>query len=499
MTQEPIPQPMRSSTLAVRGLTRLILSGFLVLAAFAFPSVAAGQSSPARPSLQVGTLPEGGIRLDGVLDEAAWATADSIPHLTEIEPEEGGDPAGQTVVKVLANEEAVIFGISVQYPDSVQIVSFTKARDAELRSEDHVKLVLDTFLDGRSGYVFAINPSGARYDALVADRGEGENEDWDAIWDAATARTSHGWSAEVWIPAKSLIFEEGLHTWGFNVQRRVQALQETDRWASPERDYEITQTNRAGILTGLPKFDLGLGLSVRPSVTAGTGVPAPGADRDDSVEPSLDVTQRIGANLLASLTVNTDFAETEVDARRTNLTRFPLFFPEKRTFFLEGADIFDFGLGLGRDIVPFFSRRIGLFRGEEVPIRAGLKLNGRIGKASIGALAVRTGEVPTLLPDSTPGLLVPDATMGVVRLKQNVLRESSVGFIGTFGDPQGLGGSWLAGADFTYQTSRFRGDKNFLVGVWALTLDRMGSGRRQDGGRLQGRLSERSLGCGAYL
>jgi len=177
------------------------------------------------------------------------------------------------------------------------------------------------------------------------------------------------------------------------------------------------------------------------------------------------VTQRIGGGFLASLTVNTDFAETEVDTRRTNLTRFPLFFPEKRTFFLEGSDAFDFGLGLGRDVVPFNSRRIGLVDGQAVPIVAGGKLAGRSGGTSVGALAVRTGAVDSL---------VPDATLGVVRVRQDVLAESSVGFIATAGDPRGATDSWMAGVDATYQTSRFRGDKNFLVGVWGLTLDRAG-------------------------
>ena len=175
------------------------------------------------------------------------------------------------------------------------------------------------------------------------------------------------------------------------------------------------------------------------------------------------MTKKVGPNLVASLTVNTDFAETEVDARQTNLTRFDLLFPEKRTFFLEGADIFEFGLGTGEDLIPFHSRRIGLQGAEEdlleIPLSVGGKLNGRIGNTNLGALAVRTRRV-----DSLPT----DATMGVVRIKQNILSESSVGMIATAGDPLGLPGSWMGGADFTYQTSEFQGDKNFLVGVWGL-------------------------------
>jgi hypothetical protein len=235
-------------------------------------------------------------------------------------------------------------------------------------------------------------------------------------------------------------------------------------------------TSRAGLLTDLPAFDLGVGLSVRPSLTAGAGIQGPGASWREEADASLDVTQRIGANSLASATVNTDFAETEVDTRRTNLTRFPLLFPEKRTFFLEGADIFDFGLGLS-DPYAFFSRRIGLLGGREVPLDAGLKINGREGSTSLGALIVRTGQLDTLGTDNT---------MGVMRLRQNVLRESSIGAIFTAGDPLGRNGSWTGGADLTYQTSHFRGNKNFLVGLWGLAMDREGLGglRHSIGGKI---------------
>ncbi len=302
----------------------------------------------------------GPIRLDGRLDEAAWQQARAIDNLTMSEPTPGVAPSARTVVRVLADAKTLFVGVRCEDPDPAGIVSFTKARDGSLQNEDHVKLVLDTFRDGRSGYVFAVNPGGARYDALVNPGGESENANWDGLWEAATSRDAGGWSLEVRIPVATLSFKPGLTAWNFNIQRRIQRLQETDRWSGWSRDYEVTQTSRAGELTGLPAFDLGLGLSVRPAVTTGGGIPAQDADVKGSFQPSVDVTQRLGSNLLGSLTVNTDFAETEVDTRRTNLTRFPLFFPEKRTFFLQGADIFAFGLGLGELLLPYYSRRDGL-------------------------------------------------------------------------------------------------------------------------------------------
>ena len=428
-----------------------------------------------RPVLRAASL-NGDLHLDGVLDEPAWAIADSIPNLTAIEPIEGTAPQGRTVVRILAGAHTLVLGIECYDPDPTGITSYSKARDADLNNEDHVKLVFDTFQDGRSGYIFAVNPSGARYDALVANQGEGEAREWDTAWEAATARRPWGWSVEIRIPILSLSFGNGLHQWGFNIQRHLQRLLETSRWASPRRDAKIAHPARAGLLGDLPDFELGIGLTVRPSAAGGLQKPSELAATDGTLDPSLDVTQRIGPNALASLTVNTDFAETEVDTRRTNLTRFSLFFPEKRTFFLEGSDIFAFGLGLTSgqrpDIVPFFSRRIGLFQSREVRILGGGKLNGRAGNTNFGALAVRNDRErfgTGLGLDSVPG-----ATMGAVRFEQNVLRESSVGAIATFGDPEGRPGSWTAGADWTFQTSRFQGNKNFLVGVWGLIARRDG-------------------------
>lgn len=436
----------------------------LLLSLLAWPqeSSAALADEAGRPRLQVGSLPEG-LRLDGALDEPAWANAPAIDDLVMVEPRQGDRPTARTIVKVLASPKALAFGIRCEDPDASGIVSFTKERDGDLDSEDHVVLVLDPFQDGRSGYVFAVNPGGARFDALVEPGGEEVNPDWDGEWQAATRRDAGGWTIEARLSIDTLSFRRGRTEWGFNVQRRVERLQEISRWASPGQDNEVFQTSRAGMLVGLPVFDLGLGLGVRPSLVGGFQ-DTEGAARDGTAKPSLDVTQRVGSNLLASLTVNTDFAETEVDTRQANLTRFPLFFPEKRTFFLDGADIFAFGAGIGGEsLVPFFSRRIGLVSGRQVPILGGLKATGRIGQTSAAALVVRTREEAGLAPA---------ATMGVLRVKQNVFAESRVGLFGAAGDPLGRSGAWELGADFTYQTSRFRGGKNLSAGVWALATGR---------------------------
>jgi hypothetical protein len=426
----------------------------------------AAQSS-AVGQLGAGQLTMQGIHLDGILDEPQWAAAPAIEHLTMSEPTAGAMPAARTTVRVLASIDAIVVGVVCDDPDPSHVVSFTKQRDAVLDTQDHVAIVLDTFLDGRTGYLFAVNPSGARYDALINPGGADANPEWDGIWDAATHRDEHGWSVEIWIPIQTLAFKRGLTQWHFNVERRVQRWQETDRWVSARPDWALTQTSRAGLITDLPDFSVGLGLTVRPAGIVGGGIPAPDAAVQNDSHASLDVFQRLAPNVNAAGSVNTDFAETEVDARRTNLTRFPLFFPEKRTFFLEGSDVFNFGLALSDRIIPFFSRRIGLLEGQEVPINVAGKINGRVGDTNFGAVVADTRAVTSLT--SGPAL-------GSFRVKQNVFGESSVGVIGTFGEPTGAGQSWLVGSDFTYQTSHFHGDKNFRIGVSGEVMNRPSTG-----------------------
>jgi hypothetical protein len=449
-----------------------------------------GQIADERPTLRAGALPTD-FKFDGLMNGPAWwGATDSIANLIMIEPEEGGVPAGRTIVKVLANANEIVIGVFCEDIHPEGLVSFSKARDSELAEEDHILIVFDTFLDGRSGYVFGVNPEGARFDGLVIEQGEDVNTDWDAIWEAKTSRDENGWCAEMRIPIKSISFKEDLTTWGFNVQRRVQRLQETSRWGGASLDYEIYQTSRAGLLTDLPNFDLGLGLSIRPAITGDVTRRESGGAFIGDV--SLDATQRLGPNLLSALTVNTDFAETEVDVRQVNLTRFPVFFPEKRTFFLQGADIFEFGLGLDEDnLLPFFSRRIGLLGRDEddqpeIPINVGGKIYGRIDNTNIGALVANTRKVSSLQVgdvDEDIKIHVPQTTMGVVRIRQNILEESSLGVLATFGDQLAKAqsadldldrrtGSWSAGVDFTYRTSNFLDEKNFLVGVWGLLNDR---------------------------
>jgi hypothetical protein len=404
---------------------------------------------------------KGEIEFDGLLNEPFWDSATSVGNLTMVEPKENSKPTFKTVVKIVVDNENIILGI-ICYDNPNKITAYSKARDVDLDDEDNIKFVFDTYRDERNGYIFAVNPFGARYDAAVANRGEHENSNWDGVWDAKTSINADGWSTEIIIPVKTMSFKSGLQEWGFNIERRIERLLEKNRWTAINRNYKVISLSNAGVIKGLPIFDLGLGLLFKLSPMVGFHK-SYGEDTKFDADISGDVTKRITPDISATLTVNTDFAETDVDSRRTNLTRFPLFFPEKRTFFLEGGDIYDFGLGLGSDVMPFFSRRIGLYKGEQVPVVVGGKLNGKVGNTNFGGMYVHTGSVDSL---------VPATDMGVIRVKQNILQQSNIGIIATGGDPSGLKNSWLLGADFTYQMSDLFTNKNFLVGIWGLYNNR---------------------------
>ncbi len=404
------------------------------------------------------------MKVDGWLNEEEWSKADSITSLTMVEPIENGTPTFPTVVKILVTPKNLYLGFICFDDQPEKIVAFSKARDSELEDEDYLKVIFDTYSNGRNGYIFAINPFAARYDALVSFNGESENPNWDGAWEAQTQVNGNFWSAEIRIPISTLTYNKSLDSWGFNVERRIQRLLEVNRWSGASMDYTIGQTRHAGLLSKLPQFNRGIGLTPRVSML---GKATREAENPTAYEwkPSLDITQRITTDITAQLTVNTDFAETEVDSRQTNLTRFPVLYPEKRQFFLEGADIYDFGLSLGGSLMPFYSRRIGLYESEEVPIMWGGKLNGKVKNTQFGGLITQTRAVDSL---------VGGTKMGVVRVKQNIFKESSFGMIATFGDPGGRSQAWTSGADFTYQTSTFGSGKNFLVGAWGMVNNREG-------------------------
>lgn len=449
------------------------VNSIILLFLLIFPAITWSKTKRVRVESQVYQVPSSEqIKIDGQLTETFWESTQLIGALTMVEPDEGAEPTEETQVRIAATLQAIYIGVICFDSDPDRIVSHTMQRDARLRGEDHIKLVFDTFLNGRTGYIFAVNPNGARYDALIEKEGLGENIQWDGIWEAAVHRSDSGWSAEFYIPIKTLRFQTGLDRWGFNVERRIQRNLETDRWVSPSRNFKVTHVSQAGQLTGIPAFEQGLGLTVRPYVRGDYTKDGHEADYVADGQAGLDVLKNFGGNVTGLLSINTDFAETEVDTRRVNLTRFPLFYPEKRTFFLEGSDIYNFGMGMGFhhhiDLIPFFSRRIGLVGGEVVPLDVAVKATGGLSRLNFGILDVVTRPVDDLAPRTN---------LFAARGYQNIWEESKLGFLVTAGDPLGRNGSWQGGVDFIYKTSHFQGDKNFMFGAWGLVTDREDLGK----------------------
>ena len=429
-------------------ISRLVCTALVVLN-FALPG-----SAHAVEDVEV-PLSDQSLTIDGYLHENAWQHASQIPNLVQQDPHPGEPTPFTTEILILVEETGITFGFICHDPDPSKISVHTMERDGELDGDDSVAMVLDPFGDQRRGYYFQINAAGARVDGLI-DGPESISLDWDGIWDAATARTAEGWTAEIHIPAQTLRFPAGIDRWGLNLERFVARDRVTLRWADSSRNAQLADLRRAGAITGVGDLKQGLGISISPY-----GIVH--ADKDEGAEEHTttgdiggDATWNITSELSAVATVNTDFAETEVDARQINLTRFPLFFPEKRAFFLEGSDQFQFGSGLGSDFIPFFSRRIGLYQGEQVPLELGGKILGRYGRWGIGLLGNRTGQTEA----------VDQTNLFVGRITYDVDSHLTVGTIITDGDPDGVSNNTLMGADAIWQTSTLGGDKNFSVGAW---------------------------------
>jgi hypothetical protein len=402
--------------------------------------------------------------IDGRLDEPVWQQAAVIESFRQVVPLEGAPPSEATEVRLLYDAGALYIGVRAfdRAPDG--IVATQMRRDADVEPDDRIAIVIDPFLDRRNGFYFEMNPVGARVDGLV----EGNDRlrlDWDGIWRGRAAIDGQGWVAELAIPYKTIAFDAHTSRWGFNLSRTIRRRNEIVRWSGASQDKSLISIADAGVLEGIEGITQGLGLDIKPfGVVSAARDHARDRDQVD-LDGGLDAFYRLTSSTTLALTLNTDFAETEVDERRVNLTRFPLFFPEKRDFFLQDAGIFNFG-GIRMNPLPFFSRRIGIGPdGAERDILAGLKVTGREGGINFGLLDVHMKD------DETLG----EKNLLAGRVALNVLEESTVGAIFTAGDPVAPGSSWLAGGDFNYRNSRFAGDKTVTGSAWYLQSDSSGA------------------------
>ena len=432
---------------------------------------AVGEGSLAAVAVRVAEGPT----IDGVLDDPAWVEADPVEDFTQSNPVTGAVPSERTAFRVLYDDTNLYIGVRC-FVGSGPVLARQTRRDQGSQGDDAVFITIDSNRDGQSGFSFDVSAAGARTDGLI-DNDSSLGSSWDGIWAAKTSVDEAGWSAEIRIPFATLSFDESLTGWGFNIARTMGVRRETVRWRNFRREGSVRQVSRAGLLEGLEDLRQGRGLIFKPF----TSVVSDLETGDVDVVPGADLFYRVTPQLTLALTVNTNFAEAEVDNRVVNLTRFPLFFPERRDFFLEDAGIFDFG-GVRRSPRPFFSRRIGIVGGDQKGITAGARVTGRAGGWRIGAMTVQMD------PDDELG----EKNLSVLRLQRDVLESSNLGIMFTNGDPASRGQNTLFGADFNYRnnsafggTGRITGDL-FAQGTYTSTsgVDNDNSDTTSIGGRI---------------
>jgi hypothetical protein len=428
-----------------------------------------------RPTAVVLRLnPEESIAVDGALDEPSWERAEPIADFKQSEPQNGKPPTERTEIRILFNADNLYIGARFFDSNPVGILGNQMVRDGGLGADDRFMWVIDPLNDARSGYFFEINPAGAMGDAQLvpANAGSGltQNRAWNGIWLAHTRRSDQGWTVEVEIPFRTLNFDPESTEWAANFQRTVRRKNEEIYWSGWARNQGLYSLTTAGRLVGISEVSQGHGIDIKPYVLGTYLQPRPGSSSVYTGSEGLDVFYNVTPQLRANLTINTDFAQTEVDDRQVNLTRFPLFFPEKRDFFLESSGNYDFSRESNQDMTAFFTRRIGLDdRGQPVDIDYGAKVAGSVAGMNLGLMHVRTGD-----QRGRPG---EDFT--VIRPKKQFLRQSYAGLIytrrATHGSP--IPDRQTAGADFQFATNRFRGSQNLDVnGYFVRTPEGYGKG-----------------------
>ncbi|MCZ6486464.1 MAG: DUF5916 domain-containing protein [Acidobacteria bacterium] len=383
-------------------LENLVLLGLLVTFGSGTPALwAQGPSNRdlySVTAVQVKTGP----RIDGLLDDEVWRSAALIDQFTQQEPDEGSPATEVTEVLILYDARNLYIGVRAFDSKSDDIVASEMRHDsARILEEDNFQIIIDTFNDYRSGYMFVTNPLGARLEQQVSEEGEGFargnassiNRDWDGVWEAASRRSEQGWTAEIVIPTTTIRFQQGeMQTWGINFMRNIRRKNEQVFWAPIPKGYSLTRVSLAGTLTGLRSLNQGVDLKIKPFLLGGVRTERLGPNTDTSVlsEVGLDMKYGLTSALNLDITVNTDFAQVEVDQQQVNLTRFSLFFPEKRDFFLENAGQFNLGTRR-REAELFFSRRIGLSEtGQPIPILGGVRLTGKVNRHNIAVLDIQT-------------------------------------------------------------------------------------------------------------
>jgi hypothetical protein len=381
------------------------------------------------------------VTIDGRLDEPEWLLAPVAGNFIQNEPEEDAPATQQTEIRVMYDQDNLYFAINAKQAGDQIIISELK-KDFNVNNGDSVQIALDTFHDERNAYLFSINPAGAKWDAQMSNEGRETNQSWDGVWYVRSRITEDGWIAEVAIPFKTLKFPNApVQTWGINFQRTLRHRNEDSLWSPVPRIYSVQRVSLAGTLEGLEGIEPGSNIKIKPYffwsfAQNPQAVKKYNYDRDGG----LDIKYGLTSGLTWDFTYNTDFSQVEADEQQINLTRFSLFFPEKRDFFLENSGIFQFGSNTAggggggggganprpnasrNDMVLFFSRNIGISEdGEAIPILGGTRLTGRAGRYELGILNIQQrkyGETGA-------------TNFFVGRVRRNILANSDIGVMVT--------------------------------------------------------------------
>ena len=444
---------------------------------FLYASIATSQESGVQNKRATISRISEAPMIDGRIGEAEWNGATRLSDLHQVEPNEFRTPSERTVWYIAFDDNALYVAAHAYDAEPGQISAQKLRQGSRIDSDDLLSVLIDPFNNKRSGYTFTLNPNGVRAEAIYAIPTKPSDE-WDGIWRGAATIVDDGWTMEMAIPFNTITFDPANDTWGINFTREIPRRAEKIGWQS--RNGEINPTV-SGEISGFEGLSQGLGLDVTPSASSTYVNDRDLNTTDTDMNPSLDINYKLTPSISALLTLNTDFAATEVDGRQLDLQRFSLFFPEKRSFFLTDFDIFQFGgvstgsgfrsriIGVksGNNGLAFFSRRIGLASDREpVDIVAGTKVSGRIGDYDFGTLYIKQDDY-VVVDDATGQQEFVDASdLVVARVSTGVLEESSVGAILTYGDPGSNVDSTLTGIDFLYRNTRIGTNRSMQGNFW---------------------------------
>jgi len=414
-------------------------------------------SQPEIRVVHTGTPPH----IDGKVDEMEWSSASVVKDFIQREPHQGAPASEKTEFRFLYDKNNIYIGVKC-FDQPGGITAKELARDVSLSEDDRIQVIFDTFRDGRNGYWFQIGPRGSIGDATIGENGKNFNKSWDGIWDGKACITNEGWEAELIIPFKTLAFRKGSSEWGIKLIRHIKRKSESVYWPPVTLNTDRFAVSDAGLLTGLEGISQGIGLDIIPYIT--TGLSKKNESETGAVaDGGMDVFYQITSQIKAALTVNTDFAQAEVDERQINLTRFSLYFPEKRDFFLDGSNYFSFGINgdrenkQGTQMIPFFSRRIGLDNsGNQVAVNYGGKITGRAGKVNFGFFHVKD-ENQWDNPGYSAG-----------RISLNFGEQSAAGIILTNGNAISGSSNTVAGLDLRLGKTDFRKDKTVIFNLYGV-------------------------------